>query len=95
MEECLSSFPNTVRLGYREVSHESCVLGDWTVIQKELATNHKPRAATNHLRQIRSFYEEGEETVWITFHDNKLWWCRAEKEFSLDSEKKQVQEGLG
>ncbi|SEG43255.1 hypothetical protein [Algoriphagus boritolerans] len=95
VEECLSSFPNTVRLGYREVSHESCVLGDWTVIQKELATNHKPRAATNHLRQIRSFYEEGEETVWITFHDNKLWWCRAEKEFSLDSEKNKFRKVLG
>lgn len=33
-----------------------------------------PGTATRYANQIKSFYDHPEETLWITFSDNKLWW---------------------
>jgi hypothetical protein len=85
VEECFKTIPNTVKLDYREIDHELCRLGQWTEVKKVLESKHDQGPATNHLRQIQAFYQSGEDTVWVTFHDNKLWWCRAEKEISVDS----------
>lgn len=79
VEECFTSTPNTVKLDYSTVPHELCISGNWSAVHKSLEKEgHSTATSSNHVRQIRSFYEEGEETIWITFHDNKLWWCQAE-----------------
>jgi ribosomal protein S8 len=85
VEECFYSDPNIVKLHYHEVPHALCINGDWLAVLEELKKGgHSPGTSTNHLRQIKSFYEEGENTIWVTFHDNKLWWCRAETEITVD-----------
>lgn len=87
VDRCFNSDPNLIILDYREVPHELCVLDDkWESVQKFLEDNHKPSPASNHTRQVRTFYEADENTIWITFHDNKLWWCRAEKGITVDDQ---------
>lgn len=85
VDKCFNSDPNLVILDYREVPHELCILDDeWKSVQKFLDRKHKPSPASNHTRQVKTFYEADEDTIWVTFHDNKLWWCRAEKEITVD-----------
>ncbi|MDG1276998.1 MAG: hypothetical protein P8O16_06930 [Algoriphagus sp.] len=87
VDRCFQSDPNLIILDYREVPHELCVLNDeWKSVQKFFEKNHKPGSASNHTRQVRTFYEADENTVWITFHDNKLWWCRTEKEITVEDQ---------
>lgn len=87
VDKCFNSDPNLVILDYREVPHELCILDDeWKSVQKFLERKHKPSPASNHTRQVRTFYESDENTIWVTFHDNKLWWCRAEKEISVNDQ---------
>lgn len=86
VEECFKTIPNTVKLDYREIDHELCILGKWDTVKKVLESKHSQGTATNHLRQIQTYYEAGEDTVWVTFHDNKMWWCRAEMEITVNSD---------
>jgi hypothetical protein len=67
-----------IRFGYYETPFEAAVAGDWEAVYKcWLEIRHDQGAATRDLNQIRSFFETGEDVVWITFHDSMLWWCFA------------------
>ena len=46
-------------LGYHEASDEACREGDWDAIQQFfLDAGHKAFVASNHMRQVRDFYEQ-------------------------------------
>ena len=67
-----------IRFGYKEAPHQACLNGDWdTVRQRFLGIRSSEGAATSDANQIRSFYESGEDILWITFADGFLWWCFA------------------
>lgn len=96
VKECFTKTPNTVKLDYRTIPHELCIAGDWDGVEKVLLKEgHSPSTSTNHMRQIKSFYEEGEDTIWVTFHDNKLWWCRAETNITVDEKNVKSREVKG
>ncbi|TDK43479.1 hypothetical protein [Algoriphagus formosus] len=85
VKDCFTGNPQTLKLSYSSIPHDLCMAGKWEAVENALREEgHSPSTSTNHLRQIRSFYEEGEDTVWVTFHDNKLWWCQAETEITAD-----------
>lgn len=66
-------------LGYHEASDEACREGDWDAIQQSfLDAGHKAFVASNHMRQVKDFYEQPESCLWITFIDGDLWWCFAD-----------------
>ncbi len=67
----------TLRLGYNEIDHELCINQQWDKVHDYFTTeeNSKTFVATSHTNQIKQFYEEDEQTLWITFYVNKLWWC--------------------
>jgi hypothetical protein len=66
-----------IRFGYTETS-EKALDGDWDGVRDYWSARRKDQgAATRDLRQIRDFFEGGDDTVWITFYDRFLWWCRA------------------
>jgi hypothetical protein len=76
--ECIE-VNHTLWLGYREVSHELCLRGEWeeakaVFMRKEGSDSG---AATRHINQIRAFYEAGEDVLWVTVYKNRLWWCFA------------------
>lgn len=96
VKECFESSPNLVKLHYHEVPHELCKIGDWSIVQEVLlGKNYSPSATTNHIRQIKTFYEADEKTIWITFHDNKLWWCKAETEIKVDDQNLKTRRVIG
>lgn len=70
----------TIRLGFDETDHEACLAGDWDKIRNdELSRGRAKGKATEIANQIRRFYEEGENTLWITFYANRMWWCFADR----------------
>ncbi|MEH2175912.1 HNH endonuclease [Nostoc sp.] len=69
---------NTLRLSYKQISHQLCIDKRWSAVEEQLKIfrSGKPKGvATNDLKQIRYFYLNGEDTLWITFFEDKLWWC--------------------
>ncbi|MDI6886291.1 MAG: hypothetical protein QMD22_08140, partial [archaeon] len=71
----------TIRLGFNETDHEACLAGKWDKIRNDELNNGRAKGkATEITNEIRRFYEEGEETLWITFYANRMWWCFAQKE---------------
>jgi len=78
-KDCLKN--NYLKLGYCQDDHELCLSGKWMEIieQRELRTPEVKRGAKNQVRQLRTFYEADEHTLWITFMNEKLYWCFAEK----------------
>ncbi|MFP9116647.1 restriction endonuclease [Flavobacterium sp. RNTU_13] len=74
-KDCIEK-SQTLRLGYQESNHQTCISNDWTTLHtsfQQLGFNKS--VSTSHTNQIRLFYTEDEKTLWITFYANKLWWC--------------------
>jgi hypothetical protein len=75
-KECLEN--GILRFGYKETPFDAAVSGDWKTVHKHwLATRDDPGVATRDVNQIRYYFEAGEDTLWITFYDGRLWWCFA------------------
>ncbi|HOD87096.1 MAG TPA: hypothetical protein PKH52_02380 [bacterium] len=90
-EECINE--NKIMIDYKEIDHNFCLNGEWNKVEKQIKDLSKNRSgwgnANNHLRQLKDFYESGEDILWITFCANKLWWCFAEnKVYSYPDGKK-------
>jgi len=76
-EWCLQN--NAIRLGYESPYHEQSKAGAWDIVKNywlEVRNGHQG-AATRDVNQIRDFYELPEDDLWVTFHQRKLYWCRA------------------
>jgi hypothetical protein len=70
----------TIRLGFNETDHRVCLSGKWEKIRNDELKNGRAKGkATEITNEIRRFYEEDEETLWITFYANRMWWCFADK----------------
>ncbi|MDG5801040.1 hypothetical protein QA597_11775 [Marinilabiliaceae bacterium ANBcel2] len=95
-KECIEE-SQTLRLGYREVDHELCINGSWQKVHDYFTTEENSRTfvATSHTNQIKQFYEEDDETLWITFFANKLWWCFSKPEITLHPDKTKTRPVIG
>jgi hypothetical protein len=70
----------TIRLGFNNTDHKACLSGNWEKIRNDELKNGRAKGkATEITNEIRRFYEEDEETLWITFYANHMWWCFAHK----------------
>jgi hypothetical protein len=83
---------HTIRLGYNEIPHELCQRGQWDEVWSEVARIYgsETGATTRHVNQIRTFYEAGETTLWVTFYKNWLWWCFAQSAIELLSDNSKI-----
>ena len=95
-QDCIEK-DQTLRLGYSEVDHQLCINHDWDAVHNYFTTieNAKAFVATSHTNQIRQFYEEDENTLWITFYANKLWWCFSQPEITILSDKTKTRPVVG
>jgi hypothetical protein len=67
--------------GYRDISHEACVAGNGDAVRTELIeAGWKGGGVTRALSEIREFYEQSDECLWITFANGHLWWGFADEE---------------
>jgi hypothetical protein len=79
---------NIIKISYHEISHELCASGKWDEVRKEILKKMdvSPGVATDHLTQLQCFYKSDEDTLWVTFYNNKLWWCFAEGKVFAEKE---------
>ncbi|OOG60391.1 hypothetical protein [Rhodanobacter sp. C03] len=74
-KKCLKD--GTLWFGYNETPHDMCLRGDWGGVQAFWKiVRKKEGTASNDARQIRTFYEADEHSIFITFHGGYLWWCK-------------------
>jgi len=75
----------TLKLGYQEIDHQLCVQKKWDKVHQFIIGDYHTiqGVATSHTNQIKQFYEEDENTLWLTFFLNKLWWCFSKPEITL------------
>ncbi len=95
-KDCIEK-DNTIRLEYSSVDHELCLKGQWDKVHRHFTDKLETKnfVASSHTNQIRQFYEEGEDTLWITFYANKLWWCFAKTDVKLLPDKSKIRSVLG
>lgn len=88
-EECLRD--GIIRFGYHETPHELCLQGEWDQVRAVwLEIRGREGTATNDRRQIRTFYEAGPDTIFITFHGGRMFWCRPEGDAQLCSDRSKI-----
>ncbi len=94
-QSCIQN--GVIELDYREIDHVSCMNGAWEAVQQQItATYQTPQGATtSHKNQIKRFYEEPSSTLWITFHDGKLWHCFADEKIELTPDQTKIRRAIG
>lgn len=94
-DNCIKN--STLRLGFNNPHHNQCLEGDWDLIRNYWRNKGKktPGKATETTNQIKYFYESGEDVIWITFHNRKLYWCFSKKEISELSDGNRIRPTLG
>jgi len=85
-KECLTS-PGKVHVGWEDIDHVLCLAGDWEAVRRmNLGIYKAKQTATNQANQLRTFYESGEDVLWITFFQGHLYWCFASTEVLIQDD---------
>jgi hypothetical protein len=67
-----------LRLGFNNPYHDECLRGNYDSIRQWFEGKSKTKGVvTASVNQVRAFYESGEDNLWITFYQRKLWWAFA------------------
>ena len=75
----LGNNPLVIRLGYTDINHNDCLNGRWNSIEADYNKQGiKEQVSSDNLRELKLFYESGENVLWITFYANTMWWCFVE-----------------
>lgn len=77
-ESCIEN-DNCIRLKYVIGKHKESLNGEWEKL-REVWVNETEGTITRHINQIKDFYTLDENTIWITFYNRKLYWCKVSKE---------------
>jgi hypothetical protein len=67
--------------GYHTIPHEVCERKDWDEVGNLLSPDKKGEGAkARAVAEVNTFYELGEDCLWITFAVGYLWWAFAHPE---------------
>lgn len=94
-KECIEK--NILKIGYNDADHNLCSRNKWQKI-KDFYVNKRgfPNGvATFHVNQIKYFYKEDENVLWITFYNNKLYWCFSENKVFIQKDKTKIRKVIG
>lgn len=69
-----------VAFGYHSIPHDLCIAEDWEAVRRLLDDRKSEGAKTAGVNEVATFYEMGEDCLWVTFAQGHLWWCFAQKE---------------
>ncbi len=68
-----------LRLGWTETTVDDINAGNWKTIHRQIRKELKGKPAgvvTADFNALRRIAESDPNDVWVTFHQNKLWWTR-------------------
>lgn len=79
-KECING--GYLRLGFNSRQHQESLNGEWDKVWDywDKEKKGKKGVATRYVNQIKAFYELPDTTYWMTFYQDKLWWCTAESD---------------
>lgn len=96
-EDCIEN--NTIRLGYVSPLHQESLDGDWDALLEfwmksrvKTEASSRKSVASNDVRQIKEFYTQGSDTLWITFHGDLLYWGFAGEDIEELNDKTRVRQ---
>lgn len=94
-KDCIEN--SYIKLDYRTVDHNLCLNKKWDEVYNHFVTkeNTTKGVARSHTNQIKQFYEEDENTLWVTFHNNRLWWCFSKPEIKKDEKNLKTRPVIG
>lgn len=73
-----------IRIGWSDTKLEDIQKGNWDKIKKEIQEDfrdrNKKKGATQDFNALKNIYDADSNTVFVTFHSSKLWWCRVKDE---------------
>lgn len=94
-KECIEK--SILKIGYNDADDVLCSSGKWQKIKDFYRNKHgfSGQVATFHATQIKYFYEEDENVLWITFYNNKLYWCFSDKKVFIQKDKSKVRKVIG
>lgn len=93
-KECLEN--GYIKLGYNEIDHSLCIDGKWEEAREYIILKYKcgNATATKHCNQIKKFYENGDNVLWITFFGNKMWWCFSSNKITFNSDRTKIRKTI-
>lgn len=83
-QECIKK--KIVKIGFNDIDINDIKSEKWDKIHKYYSKRHGPWASI-YTNQIKNFYQADEQTLWIIFYNQKLWWCLAKKPIYVNSDK--------
>jgi len=99
-EECIKK--GFLKLGFDNTNHIDCVKKRWGKVRKSLEKSKRKKGKKIHnptiskqLNNIKTFYEEDEDALWITFHGDSLWYCKSRPKIKLLSDNNKTRPVLG
>jgi len=79
-EKWLRGGDRKIGVHYSQVDHALCASGNWEAVKQGFVDSGRtPGTASNFVRELKLFYKSSENTLWVTFHKQHLWWCRHPK----------------
>lgn len=79
-KDCIETDTPIIRLGFNNPYHDKCLKGDWDFINRYWLESKTKGKATQTTNQIKDFYTQPNDTMWVTFYKRKLYWCFAKEE---------------
>ena len=77
LDRCLSE--GLIKLGYENVPHDVATAGRWDLAEQGLlAEGRSLGKAKSFVREVRDFYTQGADCLWVTIGQGRLWWAFAE-----------------
>jgi hypothetical protein len=74
-----------IAFGHDGVPHDLAVAGDWDGVRKSWGADVTKGKATDYMREVKDFYTQGSDCLWITFAQGRMWWAFAETEVVLSN----------
>lgn len=73
-----------IRIGWGDTQLEDIQKGNWDKIKKEIQEDFRARNKKSgdikDFNALKNIYDADSNTVFVTFHNSKLWWCRVKDE---------------
>lgn len=93
-DECLAK--GILRIGFRDIPKELFQTQDLDKIwYKYTELGWSKRAADMYWSQLNTFFNADDNIIWITFHKQKMWWCKAKPGYIYDNDNTKFKEVIG
>lgn len=83
--ECIEK--GIIKIGFNEIGIEDIESNKWGEIRDYYSKRTSAPWAAIYTNQIKNFYQADEQTLWITFYNQKLWWCLTKKPIDENPDK--------